>query len=132
MWLKGLELCPEQYDVPADDLQLRILVRVLRSPVAYEAILMPCGTPAAFRRHKRHGEEPCEACREAENLYHRGGRPKPVLRPCGTPAAYARHQKAGEPADAACLAAHAARVRKSGAKARALRKAERARAVGGG
>ena len=87
--------------------------------------LKPCGTPAAFRRHKRHGEEPCDACWEAERLHRRGGRPKPTMQPCGTPAAYARHQKAREPADAACLAAHAARVRKSAAKARARRKAER-------
>ena len=26
----------------------------------------PCGTPAAFRRHKRNGEEPCDACGQAE------------------------------------------------------------------
>lgn len=25
----------------------------------------PCGTPAAYRRHKRKGEEPCNPCREA-------------------------------------------------------------------
>jgi hypothetical protein len=24
--------------------------------------LHPCGTPAAWRRHKRNDEEPCEAC----------------------------------------------------------------------
>ncbi|WP_199550273.1 WhiB family transcriptional regulator [Streptomyces sp. N35] len=28
--------------------------------------LRPCGTPAAYRRHLRAGEEPCERCREAE------------------------------------------------------------------
>jgi len=27
----------------------------------------PHGTPAAYRRHYRHGEKPCEACRQAEN-----------------------------------------------------------------
>jgi hypothetical protein len=27
--------------------------------------LRPCGTLAAFRRHQRRGEEPCEACRKA-------------------------------------------------------------------
>lgn len=26
----------------------------------------PCGTVAAFRRHKRRGEEPCEHCKAAE------------------------------------------------------------------
>ena len=25
----------------------------------------PCGTQAAYRRHKRHGEDPCEDCRRA-------------------------------------------------------------------
>ncbi len=25
----------------------------------------PCGTEAAYRRHLRHGEAPCEACRTA-------------------------------------------------------------------
>lgn len=27
----------------------------------------PCGTAAAFLRHKAHGERPCEECREAWN-----------------------------------------------------------------
>ena len=31
----------------------------------------PCGTPAANRRHRRRGERPCEACREAETRRHR-------------------------------------------------------------
>lgn len=26
----------------------------------------PCGTSAAFRRHKRNGEDPCDACDQAE------------------------------------------------------------------
>lgn len=26
----------------------------------------PCGTAAAYRRHRRHGEEPCTACRDAD------------------------------------------------------------------
>jgi len=25
----------------------------------------PCGTLAAYRRHYRHGEQPCEACKKA-------------------------------------------------------------------
>lgn len=29
--------------------------------------LEPCGTYAAFRRHERADEEPCDACREARN-----------------------------------------------------------------
>jgi hypothetical protein len=27
--------------------------------------LQPCGTTAAYQRHMRHDEDPCEACREA-------------------------------------------------------------------
>ena len=26
----------------------------------------PCGTPAAYARHLRHGETPCQPCRAAE------------------------------------------------------------------
>lgn len=33
--------------------------------------LKPCGTVAAYRRHQRHGEEPCEACKKAHAEYHR-------------------------------------------------------------
>jgi len=29
--------------------------------------LQPCGTPAAYRRHLYHGEEPCQQCRDAHN-----------------------------------------------------------------
>ena len=29
--------------------------------------LEPCGTLAAYRRHSRRGEKPCEACRIAAN-----------------------------------------------------------------
>ena len=28
-------------------------------------VLAPCGTPAAYTRHRYHGEPPCEACRKA-------------------------------------------------------------------
>lgn len=34
--------------------------------------LKPCGTPAAYRRHLRNHEPPCEACREAAAKYKRG------------------------------------------------------------
>jgi hypothetical protein len=42
-----------------------------------ERTLKPCGTPAAYRRHLRHGEKPCDECREAENSRNRvpGGKP---------------------------------------------------------
>jgi len=42
-------------------------------------MLAPCGTPAAARRHWRHGEPPCEAClaahrrQKAEALGHDAG-----------------------------------------------------------
>lgn len=29
------------------------------------AALKPCGTPAAYRRHRRRGEEACDACKES-------------------------------------------------------------------
>lgn len=29
--------------------------------------LKPCGTPAAYRRHLRHHEPPCQACLDAHN-----------------------------------------------------------------
>jgi len=57
--------------------------------------LAPCGTIAARRRHKKHGET-CEPCT-----------PKPVvLQPCGTPAAYKRHYKNGETPCEPCHEAH--------------------------
>jgi hypothetical protein len=31
--------------------------------------LQPCGTEAAYRRHKRYGEEPCGICFDAHNAY---------------------------------------------------------------
>ena len=33
--------------------------------------LMPCGTPAAYKRHQRNNETPDEACREAWAAYQR-------------------------------------------------------------
>lgn len=32
---------------------------------------MPCGTPAAYARHLRKGEQPCDPCRLAQNAYTR-------------------------------------------------------------
>jgi hypothetical protein len=29
------------------------------------------GTPSAYKRHRRHGEQPCEACRLAWNQWQR-------------------------------------------------------------
>ena len=36
--------------------------------------LQPCGTWAAYKRHKRKGEEPCDACRQAAREQRRGQR----------------------------------------------------------
>lgn len=33
--------------------------------------LKPCGTPAAYQRHRINGERPCDACREADNAHRR-------------------------------------------------------------
>lgn len=33
--------------------------------------LAPHGTTAAYRRHERHGEPPCEECREAHRKFQR-------------------------------------------------------------
>lgn len=40
--------------------------------------LKSCGTEAAYRRHLRHGEKPCDACREATNARRRGPDGKPM------------------------------------------------------
>ena len=34
-------------------------------------VSQPCGTVAAYKRHQRHGEPPCEACRAAWSEYQR-------------------------------------------------------------
>lgn len=41
-------------------------------------VLKPCGTLAAYRRHLRHGEQPCDECREENNARRRkpGGKPR--------------------------------------------------------
>lgn len=85
--------------------------------------LQPCGTQAAWQRHRKHGEKPCEACREAHNQYqrdyHAGLIPARTLKPCGTLAAYRRHVYKGEKACRKCRAAVAAdnAARRSATKA---------------
>jgi len=34
-------------------------------------VTQPCGTVAAYKRHRSHGEEPCAACRAANAEHHR-------------------------------------------------------------
>src|SRR5260221_10821725 len=38
-----------------------------RRRILSEAVASACGTPAAYRRHLRDGEEPCQRCRQAES-----------------------------------------------------------------
>lgn len=71
--------------------------------------LHPCGTPAAYRRHQRAGETPCEDCQQARRDYVRrrygNARPESARKPappCGTPAAYQRHRRYGEEACRPC------------------------------
>lgn len=75
--------------------------------------LRPCGTVAAYRRHRNHGETPCEACRAAVAAYSRA-RYIPSTRqlaPHGTEAAYHRHYTYGQRPCLACVDAHAAYLR---------------------
>ncbi|GAB3117979.1 hypothetical protein GCM10027160_29370 [Streptomyces calidiresistens] len=67
--------------------------------------LAPCGTTAAYSRHRRRGEEPCQPCRDAYNASQRAryrrarrraGLPACVLAPCGTPSARRRHRRRAE------------------------------------
>lgn len=78
----------------------------------------PCGTMAAYRRHRRNNEQPCEACRFANSVYLRDYRRKRkqgaavrTPKPCGTIAAYRRHLYKGEPPCEACRTASRERSR---------------------
>lgn len=75
----------------------------------------PCGTAAAYQRHRKHGEEACDACKaawaeQARERYARASSTPEVkpamLKPCGTVAAYRRHRRAKEMACAPCLEAN--------------------------
>lgn len=72
--------------------------------------LKPCGTPAAYRRHLRHGQEPCDACREAENARNRKGDKPFQPADCGTEGGYGRHLRLREEPCVYCRAAHAAEM----------------------
>lgn len=65
--------------------------------------LRPCGTMAAYRRHKYYGEPACDPCQEAIREYERkryatGKRyvRKTADPKCGTVAGYHRHRREGE------------------------------------
>lgn len=77
--------------------------------------LKPCGTPAAYRRHIKRGEEPCEPCRAANTqrkkagaVTGRTGRRKPIAH--GTRAGYRQHRYRGEEACPACMEAERLRL----------------------
>ena len=84
--------------------------------------LKPCGTPAAYERHRVNGETPCQACLSAiaeRARKRRAEGPTPrVLNPCGTVAAYLRHKKAKEKACEPCLEANRAYQREKDAARR--------------
>lgn len=78
-----------------------------------------CGTPAGYKRHLRHGEDPCGRCREANREASRAWRAlnkPPVTRPegvydpkrCGTDKGYHRHRRRGTVPCGPCRAGHAA------------------------
>ena len=61
---------------------------------------------SGYNKHKYHGTEPCEACKESKRHYERerdrGQNYPRKLKPCGTPAAAKRHRYNKEPLDIAC------------------------------
>lgn len=65
-------------------LQLRRLSEVLDEiglVTAHRAKgLQPCGSWAAYKRHLRHGEQPCEACAEASRRRDRARSPRTSTR----------------------------------------------------
>ncbi|MCL1871839.1 MAG: hypothetical protein FWF90_15695 [Promicromonosporaceae bacterium] len=74
-------------DEPDDAQRPELRVRRPRATIV-------CGTEAAYKRHRRNGEDACEPCLEAHRLTYK---PKPrELTPCGTNSAYNRHHKNGE------------------------------------
>jgi hypothetical protein len=67
-------------------------------------VLAPCGTPAAYTRHRYHGEPPCEACRAAwsERCREDGSASRKPWRRLD------REPRVPTPREAAVLAAHRA------------------------
>lgn len=71
---------------------------ITRRPV--RSNVRPCGTRAAYLRHKHRGEPVDEACRAARNAYDDGRRRAAAQ--CGSTGAYMRHKRRNEPVDDAC------------------------------
>lgn len=88
--------------------------------------LKPCGTFAAYQRHRRHGEVPCEECwdaarartrnyyRDHYGVFAKNRKALPPMAEHGTAAAYCQHHRRGEKACQECRAAMTAyqRLRK--------------------
>jgi hypothetical protein len=81
--------------------------------------LRPCGTRAAYKRHLRHGEDPCDACKEAEYAPKRKGGPFKQAQ-CGTQAGYQRHLRLREESCAECCRTNAVAMRED-RRSRAMR-----------
>lgn len=68
---------------------------------------------SGMERHRYHGEEICEPCRESGRHYdrerRRGQKYPRTLYPCGTYQAAARHKRKGEEVDYPCKVAYAER-----------------------
>jgi len=76
-----------------------------------------CGeSQYGYRLHRKRGEEPCQASREANTTAEAARRERRKhgiprhLEPCGTEAAYRRHIRRGEPIDDACRQANALKL----------------------
>lgn len=94
--------------------------------------LKPHGTPGAYQRHIKAGENACDACLAARATYTRDRRaglvPKREPARCGTLRGYEAHRYRREKACRACLDAYAAYTNNRRAKIRKA-KAERAAAL---
>lgn len=106
-WSKGEEVCePCRQADRAYMAELREARRAIKGASGRrKRERKPCGTRAAYQRHLTWGEEPCDACRAANNEVARAERarnaakrakPPRELVPCGTPGAYYRHYDKGE------------------------------------
>ena len=91
-------------------------------PKSELTIMQPCGTNAAYIRHRKRGEAPCAACTEARREYvatWRNTPPEARRRPeaaCGTYAGAVRHYRNKEPLCEPCADARRTYVRQRRAK----------------
>jgi WhiB family redox-sensing transcriptional regulator len=89
--------------------------RKIRADLGLNVALQPCGTRAAYIRHRANDEHPCDDCQRANVDYHaaRAGRaPQPgrtgrtaLPEEHGTARGYRQHRRTGTATCAACRAA---------------------------